>query len=194
MDLQAYLIELTPIPQAKADLIASYFEEAVIPKGHLLIREGSISKKSYFLEQGIVRCYLYNQEGEEITTRFYSAPDFLNDFHSFFKQQPSEENFEALTDSRVWTIDLKNVQYCFHNIPEFREWGRMMLTMNYVKMHQQMISFHKYDAKQRYLRLLQQRPKVLQHVPLKYIASYLGITKHSLSRIRKEIASKDTAS
>lgn len=194
MNLQNYLIDLTPIPKAKADLIASYFEETVIQKGQLLISEGSISKKSYFLEKGIVRCYLHNREGEEITTRFYSAPDFLNDFHSFFKQKPSEENFEALTDSRVWTIDLKNVQYCFHNIPEFREWGRMMLTMNYVKMHQQMISFHKYDAKERYLKMLQQRPELLQHVPLKYIASYLGITKHSLSRIRKEITTTDRPS
>ena len=188
MELQDYITQLTPIDRSKADLIASYFTEGSLNKNELLIQDGKISKQSYFLKTGIARCYLYDREGDEITTRFYSAPDFLNDFRSFFKQQPSEENYETLTDCEVYTIDLEKVQYCFHNIPEFREWGRMILTMNYVEMHQRMIAFHKYDAKERYLQLLEHRPAIIQEVPLKFIASYLGITKHSLSRIRKEIA------
>lgn len=188
MELQDYIIELTPIARTKADLIASHFSKTVLEKESILIRAGRTSKKSYFLKSGIARCYLYDRHGNEITTRFYSAPDFLNDFLSFFKQKPSEENYETLTDCEAWTIDLKTVQYCFHNIPEFREWGRMMLTMNYVEMHQQMISFHKYDAKERYVELLESKPEIVREVPLKYIASYLGITKYSLSRVRKEIA------
>ncbi len=187
LTLAQYIIHLTPIPPTKAEQIAAYFQQEAFENGHLLVQEGKTSRKSYFLQSGIIRCFLVDREGEEITTRFFAAPDFLNDFQSFFKQKPSEENYQTLTPCEVWSIDLEQVQYCFHNIPEFREWGRMMLTMNYVTLHQQMIAFHKYDAKERYLMLLDTKPELINQVPLKYIASYLGITKYSLSRIRKEI-------
>ena len=188
LTLADYIIHLTPIPPPKAEHIASFFRQEHLEKDCLLVQEGKTSRKSYFLQSGIIRCFLVDREGEEITTRFFAAPDFLNDFQSFFKQKPSEENYETLTPCEVWSIDLEQVQYCFHNIPEFREWGRMMLTMNYVTLHQQMIDFHKYDAKERYLKLLQTKPEIINQVPLKFIASYLGITKYSLSRIRKEIS------
>lgn len=190
-ELQEYIISITPISHQKANLIASHFIPCELEKGTVLIQSGKTPRSSYVLQNGIARCYLYDHQGNEITTRFYSAPDFVNDFVSFFKQQPSEENYETLTDCNAWTINLEKVQYCFHHIPEFREWGRMMLSMNYANMHQQMISFHKYEARERYLLLMRQHPEIIKSVPLKYVASYLGITKHSLSRIRKEISNSD---
>ena len=193
MELQEHLIKLNPMPMPKANLIASYFEKEVIGNGVFLIKEGKTSKKSYFLESGIVRSYIYDRNGDEITTRFYSSPDFLNDYLSFFKQKPSEENYETQTACTVWTINHENVQYCFHNIPEFREWGRMLLTLNYVDIYNRMLSFHKYTAKERYLELLKNKPEIVSQIPLKYIATYLGVTKHSLSRIRKEITLSDSS-
>jgi len=187
MSLHNFLKKLNPMSDDKADYISTFFEKETVKKDDLLIKEGKTSKKSYFLEKGIIRCYIIDLNGEEVTTRFYSAPDFLNDYLSFFKQKPSDENYEALTDCIVWSINHEKVQYCFHNIPEFREWGRMLLTLNYVKMHKHMISFHKYTAQERYENLLQKHPEIIQKVPLKIIASYLGVTKFSLSRIRKNI-------
>ena len=191
MELQDFIISITPISTEKANLIASYFNEEHFEKDMLLIQEGRVSRKAYYVQSGIIRCYLYNNEGDEITTRFFSAPDFLNDHLSFFKQKPSEEFYQTLTDCRMWTINFDDVQHCFHEIPEFREWGRMLLTLNYVNMHSRMVSFHKHDATERYLHLLEQRPEIVREVPLKYVASYLGITKHSLSRIRKEILTSE---
>ncbi len=188
MFLQDFLKKLNPMSDKSADYITTFFNEEIFNKNDLLVKEGKTSKKSYFLETGIIRCYIIDLNGEEVTTRFYSAPDFLNDYLSFFKQEPSEENYEALTNCKVWSIDHKNVQYCFHNIPEFREWGRMLLTLNYVKMHKHMISFHKYTAQERYENLIQKHPEIIKNVPLKIIASFLGITKFSLSRIRKSIS------
>lgn len=171
----------------KADLIATFFKEETLTKGTLIINEGKTSKKSFFLESGIVRCYIIDLEGNEITTRFFSAPDFLNDFLSFFEQQPSEENYELLTDAKLHSISFTDVQYCFHNIPEFREWGRMMLTLNHVFLKKRMIALHKETAQERYSNLIKTHPEIVQQVPLHMIASYLGVTKYSLSRIRKEI-------
>jgi len=171
----------------KADLISTYFTKSALPKGELLIQEGKTSKHSYYLESGIIRCYIIDLNGDEVTTRFFSSSDFLNDFTSFFEQKPSEEYYELLTDSVIHSINFENVQHCFHNIPEFREWGRMMLTLNLSFLNKRMIAFHKETAQERYLKLKETKPEILEEVPLNIIASYLGITKFSLSRIRKEI-------
>lgn len=114
-----------------------------------------------FLADGFIRCFTVDTAGNEITTRIFSAPDFINDYQSFFKQKPTLENYEAITDCRVKTLDLKNAQYCFHELPEFREWGRMMLTMNYVRLHQHFLSMHKETAEERYLKLLEQKAEII---------------------------------
>jgi len=171
----------------KADMISTYFTMKSMDKGELLIREGRTSKQSYFLESGIIRCYIIDLNGDEVTTRFFSAPDFLNDYLSFFEQKPSEENYELLTDCVLYAISYDNVQHCFHTIPEFREWGRMLLTLNYAYVNKRMIAFHKETAQERYVNLQKNNPEIIDKVPLQIIASYLGITKYSLSRIRKEI-------
>ena len=187
MKLQEYLKEIKSMSDEKADLIASYFKKEDITKNTLLIQEGKTSKKSYFLESGIIRCYIINLEGEEVTTRFYSAPDFLNDYLSFFEQAPSKENFEIITDATMYGINYEDVQFCFHNIPEFREWGRMLLTLNYAYVSKRMIAFHTETATERYQKLESKHPEIIAQVPLNMIASFLGITKSSLSRIRKEV-------
>ncbi len=187
MTLQEYFKGIQPMSDAKADHIATFFKKETVSKNQLLIAQGKISKESYFLEKGIIRCFIIDLEGNEVTTRFYEAPDFLNDYVSFFKQKPSEEYYEVLTEGVVWSINFENVQHCFHTLPEFREWGRMLLTLNYATLHEKMISFHKYTAQERYLTLNKKHPKIIEKVPLQIIASYLGITKFSLSRIRKEL-------
>jgi len=187
MELQDYLKSIKSMSDEKAKLIAGYFVKKELPKGKLLIEEGKISKESYFLEKGIIRCFIVDLNGDEVTTRFYTAPDFLNDYLSFFEQKPSQENYELLTDCAVHSINYSNVQYCFHNIPEFREWGRMLLTLNYAYINNRMIAFHKETAQERYIKLQNKHPEIIKEVPLHIIASYLGITKYSISRIRKEI-------
>lgn len=187
MKLQEYFKNIKSMSDEKTDLIAKYFKTETLHKGTLIIQEGKTSKKSYFLESGIIRCYIIDLNGDEVTTRFFSAPDFLNDYLSFFEQKPSEENYELITDCVVYSINYDNVQHCFHNIPEFREWGRMLLTLNYNYIKNRMISFHKETAPKRYLNLKKSNPEIIEQVPLHIIASYLGITKHSLSRIRKKL-------
>lgn len=187
MNLKEYLKKIKSMSDEKADLITTYFKNETLLKGTLIIKEGKTSKKSYFLKSGIIRCYVIDINGDEVTTRFFSAPDFLNDYLSFFEQKPSEENYELLTNCEVYSINYNNVQYCFHHIPEFREWGRMLLTLNYSYIKKRMISFHKETAPERYLNLKNSHPEIINQVPLHIIASYLGITKHSLSRIRKNL-------
>jgi len=189
-NLSDYIQQLVAMSPDKSHLLAEAFEKIQVPKNTLLISENKISKATYFLESGIVRSFTFDNNGEEVTTNIYEAPCFVNDFLSFFKQQPTAEAFQTLTDCSIRQMSFEQVQYYFHTYPEFREFGRMMLVTNYSNLHERMLGMIKDTAEVRYLNLLQKHPDVFKHVPLKIIASYLGITDSSLSRIRKEITAK----
>src|SRR5437588_3335041 len=106
---------------------------------------------------------------------------FASDFLSFFKRTPSKEYIQALTDCETWYITYQDMQENFHNIPEFREYGRQNIINNYSLLKQRMVSMLQETAEQRYANLVNSNPEILQNAPLKYIASYLGITDTSLS-------------
>ena len=188
MTIEAYIQQVLPMPPDKAALIASHFEPIELHKQQLVLQEGRVSNRTYFLVQGYMRCFTIDYQGKEVTTRIFSPPSFVNDFLSFFRKEPSKESYVAMTDCKTHSIDFETLNTCFHTIPEFREMGRMLLTLNLSQVHQRMLSLLKDSAETRYLQLLAQHPDIIQNVPLKVIASYLGMTDTSLSRIRKEVA------
>lgn len=188
--LQEYITSVLPMPPDKAAYFASQFDLIEFQKNELILKENRTNSNTYILESGYVRSYLYDNNGNEVTTNIFSAPCFVNDFLSFFKQQPSSENYQCLTHCKLWAMNYEKVQILFHNYPEFREFGRMMLVTNYSNLHERMVGMIKDTAEQRYIRLMTKHPYIFQHVPLKIIASYLGVTDTSLSRIRKEIKTK----
>ncbi len=188
--LQKYITSILPMPTDKSAFFAEQIEPIEFSKDELLLKENKLNKATFVLESGYVRSYIFNQNGEEVTTNIFSAPCFVNDFLSFFKQQPTSENYQCLTHCKLWTMSYEKVQTCFHTYPEFREFGRMMLVTNYSNLHDRMLGMIKDTAENRYLKLMKNHPDIFQNVPLKIIASYLGITDTSLSRIRREITSK----
>jgi len=186
--LNNYFHSLFPIEKAIVEEITKSFNHFKLEKNKKLLDQNTISTKTYFLEEGYMRSYILNEEGEEVTTNIYSAPCFVNDFLSFFKQQPTKQVYQTLTDCSFWATSLEDVQANFHNIPEFREFSRLLFVINYDKLHDRMIEMASQKAETRYLNLIKEKPDIFQHVPLKVIASYLGITDSSLSRIRKDIS------
>lgn len=189
-NLEKYIVSVLPMPAEKAAFFARQFEPIDELKDHLLLRENKTANDTFVLESGYVRSYTFDHNGNEVTTNIFSAPCFVNDFLSFFKQQPTSENYQCLTACKLWKMSYEDVQICFHTYPEFREFGRMMLVTNYSILHERMLGFIKDTAENRYLKLMKHHPDIFQHVPLKIIASFLGITDTSLSRIRKEIMTK----
>ncbi|MFZ4798791.1 MAG: Crp/Fnr family transcriptional regulator [Bacteroidia bacterium] len=189
-NLIKYFQTVLPMSAEKAELLAEKFYYKEYNKNDLLLKETKISSDTYFLEEGLVRTYTLDIDGNEVTSNIYTKNNIVNDFLSFFKQQPSTENIEALTNCKVWYMNYNNVQKSFHGIPEFREWGRLMLVNNYEILKLRTLGLIKLSAEQRYQNLMNEHPTIFQNVPLKIIASYLGITDTSLSRIRKEFAKK----
>ena len=186
-NLNNYFHSLFPIEKETVEQITKTFSNFTLHKNTILLNKNTISTKTYFLEEGYMRSYIINEDNEEVTTNIYAAPCFVNDFLSFFKKQPTKEIYETLTDCSFWATGLENVQENFHNIPEFREFNRLLFVINYYKLNDRLIETVSQKAETRYLNLLKKQPHIFQHVPLKIIASYLGITDSSLSRIRKDI-------
>jgi CRP-like cAMP-binding protein len=137
-----------------------------------------------------MRSYIYDLEANEVTTAFCSRKMFASDLLSFFKRIPSKTNIHALTDCLTWYITYDDMQESFHAIPEFREFGRLNIINQFGILQQRMLSMLQQTAEQRYGDLVYANPEILQYAPLKYIATYLGITDTSLSRIRKEFIKK----
>lgn len=189
-NLEKYYQSILSISLDTAKQMTEKFEYIEIDKNELLLKENRISDKNYFLERGFVRSYTFASNGEEVTTNIFSAPCLVNDFLSFFKQQPTNENFQTLTACKLWRMSYQDVQINFHTIPEFRETGKLLLVINYGLLNDRMIGMIKDTAETRYLKLMEKHPDIFQNVPLKIIASYLGITDTSLSRIRKELSKK----
>ncbi|AZB07733.1 Crp/Fnr family transcriptional regulator [Chryseobacterium sp. G0162] len=182
-----YFHSLFSIKDEVVEKITETFKPFELKANDIVLDQNTISTKTYFLEKGYVRSYLLNEDNEEITTNIYAAPCFVNDFLSFFRQQPTKEIYQAVTDCMFWETGLENVQYNFHNIPEFREFSRLLFVLNYHNIHDRLIEMASQKASTRYSNLMKKDPNIFQHVPLKVIASYLGIKDSSLSRIRRDI-------
>nr|WP_315030239.1 Crp/Fnr family transcriptional regulator [uncultured Chryseobacterium sp.] len=182
-----YFHSLFSIQDEVVEKITETFTSFDLKANAVLLDQNIISTKTFFLEKGYVRSYILNEDNEEITTNIYAAPCFVNDFLSFFRKQPTKEIYQTVTDCVFWETGLENVQHNFHNIPEFREFSRLLFVLNYYNIHDRLIEMASQKASTRYFNLMKKDPDIFQHVPLKVIASYLGIKDSSLSRIRRDI-------
>ncbi len=166
--------------------IARHFTEKETDKNEYFLKEGRISNEYLLLEKGFMRAYSSDINGNEITTAFHNANYPVFEVASFFNRIPSKENIQALAPCKGWVITYDKLNMLFHALPEFRDFGRAILVKGFAALKLRMLSLITETAEQRYAALLQSNPEIFEHAPLKYIASYLGITDTSLSRIRKE--------
>ena len=185
-NLIRFIQNIYPMGRQQAETIVNNFNEGEIQKNELLFAEGKICNEYHFLDDGFIRAYTFDLEGNDVTTAFYSSNQVVCEIFSFFKKVPSKENFQALTNCRTWYITFDELQAVFHSMPEFREFGRTILVNAYAQLKLRMLSSLHETAEERYKNLLLSNPDIFQNAPLKNIASYLGITDSSLSRIRKD--------
>ena len=166
------------------------YKQINFTKNDYLLKEGQVEKKYWFIETGFIRSYIIDIDGNNITFNLYSSADVIIDYPSFFFFAPTRENIQALTDCVCWEITFGDFQELFNDISNYREQQRGLLVGSYFALKQHSISLIADQAKDRYLRLLKEKPQIIQNVSLKHIATFLGITDTSLSRIRKEISTE----
>jgi CRP-like cAMP-binding protein len=178
------------ITPQKAAAIADGFAPRTIDKNEFFLREGQVSKEYLFLDSGYMRAFAVDTEGHEVTTGFYTGNSVVFEVSSFFNQTPSQEAIQALTACEGWFITYRQLNDLFHSLPEFRLFGRDVLVKGFTALKTRMLSMITETAEERYIALLKTKPEIFQQAPLKNIASYLGVTDTSLSRIRKEFSKK----
>lgn len=185
-----FIYQSNLVSQATARLIADRFTHLQLSKNEFLVKAGQLSDAYFFLEHGYLRAFAENTAGLEVTTNFCAPGQVALEVASFFNRTRSKENIQALTDSEGWFITYQQLNELFHSMPEFREFGRAILIKGFSDLKNRMLSTITERAEERYLHLLSAQPQLFQYASLKHIASYLGITDTSLSRIRATLLKK----
>lgn len=184
------IYDFPSIKKEDYNVIRNSHSKVEFVKNEIILEEGRLSNEYYLIEKGLFRSFVIDYKGNEITTDFFNPHDILIEVASLFLRVPSKESMQALTDCEVWKIDFSAFQYLYKNIEGFTEWGRTWMTNQLFITKHRAVNMHTQSASQRYLSLIEEKPQIIKEVPLKYIASYLGVTDTSLSRIRKDVLSE----
>lgn len=160
-----------------------------IKKGDYLLRAGEVCDHVTFINKGYFRIYHFVGE-EELTANFAFEGNYVTDYPSFVSRQPTSDNIVAMDDVEVLMLEYKDLQLAYEQYPVWQKFGRMIAEYILLFVVDRNKSLLFLSPEERYLKLMKDRPKVIANVPLKYIASYLGITPEALSRIRKRMSTK----
>lgn len=188
--LTDFIYQSNLVSLSTAQAITGHFLQQELGKSDFLLKAGQIPDAYFFLEQGYMRAFAEDVNGNEVTTAFYSPDQMIFEVASFFNRSRSRENIQALTDCRGRFITYRQLNDLFHALPEFREFGRWVLASGFAALKSRMLSTITETAEERYATLLRSNPDIFQHAQLKFIATYLGITDTSLSRIRAGLSKK----
>jgi len=172
------------VPLDLASEILSLLEKQTFSKNHLLHQQGTICNHIYLVQKGIARTFFY-KEGKDITVHIASEGELITAIDSVISLKKSRYNVELLEDSEILIISYKALQSLMEKHPEHEKYMRLILEQLYAEGADRIEEFLFYSAKERYDNLIKKRPHLLNMVNLGHIASYLGITQETLSRIRK---------
>lgn len=186
-ELFDYIRKFGVLSDKEEGLIADGVQEMTIQRGEVFVEAGKISQKIAFVKEGVFRSLYYNKQGDDFTRYFIYEGRFIGDFHGFADQIPANEYIEAVTDGTLLTLDfgfLKTIEKEIVIWPVLIAKLHAFVAENKLKVVSTMINL---DAKSRYLHFLSHYPGLANRVPQAMLASYLGITPSSFSRIRKNI-------
>lgn len=172
------------------EYIYSISKEKTVSKGEILIREGQTVNKTFFVTQGSLRSFCIDKEGKEHTLQFAIKDWWISDFMAIYNNGPASLTVECITDATVIEFNAQKLDEIYFQFPEFEAFQRKNLERHVVSLHKRILNQLQLTALERYNLFLEQYPNIEQHVPNYHIASYLGITQQSLSRVRAEKAKK----
>jgi CRP-like cAMP-binding protein len=181
-----YICQLVPFTDSEKQIIASSFVCRQVPRKFKLTEEGKIARELYFINKGLIRLY-YDKEGEEITGYIFKEGLFASSYDSFLKQVPGIQTLETLEDCELLVISKEALEQLYTILPGMQILGRKVAEQRFINAQQMLSSFILDSPEERYRQFEKQHGDLLLRVPHHMIASYLGITPVSLSRIRKRL-------
>lgn len=185
--LYNYIKNGVGITPEQFDNIRGYFEQSILNKNQFLLRAGETSRHMYFVNTGCIRFYTTNQEGHEMTRYFAFENKFGTALTSFINQKPSIEFMQSVIRSEVLKIKRQDFYHLVDSMPEVSSVYRNILEQAYIMSQQRIYGFQGYSALERLKWLMAHHPKILSKLSSKVIASYLGVTQYTLSRLKSEL-------
>ncbi|UYQ95779.1 Crp/Fnr family transcriptional regulator [Chitinophaga horti] len=185
--IREYYERIIRLQEKEWQFIASHFARRVFAKNEIITQVGETEQFLSFVETGIVRFYIPGDE-QELTFDFCFDKEFTCAYPSFLTRTPSECALQALTETVAWRISYEDLQRVYAETQAGNYLGRFVSEKLFLAKSERELSLLKYTARERYLRLFSERPDILKFIPLKYVASYIGITPQGLSRIRRQIS------
>ncbi|MFQ3305552.1 MAG: CRP-like cAMP-binding protein [Patiriisocius sp.] len=180
----------TTLSSKAEEYVVSIAKEKSVSKGNVLIRQGQAVKNTYFVKDGCIRAYCIDKNGKEHTLQFAIKNWWISDFIAIYNNELSTLTIECITDSNIIEFNAKKLDGIYSIFPEFEAFQRKNLERHIVSLHKRILNQLQLTAPERYELFLNQYPDIEQYVLNYHIASYLGITQQSLSRIRVENAKK----
>ena len=188
--LLKYVARYISLTEEETAFFTSLLKVRLLRKRQYLLQAGDVSRHEYFVNSGCLRAYTVDDKGMEHIVQFAIEDWWINDMYSFLTQTPATYNIDVLEDAELVCFDRNAYDQLLENIPKFDRMFRIMLQKSFVAQQRRIIENMSLPAQERYVLFQQRYPQFEQRIPQHQIASYLGITPESLSRIRKQLAEK----
>lgn len=182
-ELLSQLNGIYPLTKNLKEYLINILKFKEVPKKGYLLKAGHTCHNICFIQKGLLRCF-YVKDNQEVCSWFMKEGDVITSVESFFYQKESYESIQAIEDCEVFCIEHSQLEYIYHHFPEFNFISRVLLQKYYTLSEQRLYSLRMQRSQERYEYLLQHYPELILRVPAKYLASYLGISEETLSRIR----------
>lgn len=168
-------------------LITSYLRERKVKKGQFLVHEGAVSRSTNFVNEGSVRTYFIDMNGQEHIVQFAIEGWWISDLNSFIMQTPATFNVQAIEDCVILELSFESLEILYEKVPKMERYFRVVTQRAFVAFQQRIVQNISMTAEDRYLAFQQKYPKIELRIPQKLVASYLGISAEFLSKIKKRL-------
>lgn len=181
----SYISGFVRLGEESREALAAVLQPLELPKGHSLLRPGGICQHFYFIEKGLTRTY-YFKDGKDVTDWISTEGTIAVSIISFLTHQPDIRGIELLEPSSLFSVSFSGLESLYSRFHEIERLGRLLMSAGLIQLQQRFDDLHFATAHERYRKLIVSAPSLINRVPLGMIASYLGITQETLSRIRAQ--------
>jgi CRP-like cAMP-binding protein len=182
--------EKTRITSAEEAKLKEFFIPKKIRKRQYVLNAGDVCQYITFVEKGMLRSFTVDDDGNEHVVQFAIEGWWISDVGSFISGNNALYNIEALEDSEVLNLTKQAMDDMMDQVPQLERYFRLLMQNNIIALQRRVIAYMSLSAEEKYLKLMDVCPDIISRAPQQYVASYLGITPETLSRVRKQVANR----